>query len=35
MSTNDEHIDPTREAFDTFKALPRHEPIWMLNLVRF
>lgn len=28
-------INPTREAFDAFKALPRDEPIWMLNLVRF
>jgi uncharacterized protein (DUF1330 family) len=32
---SDRHIDPTREAFDGFKALPRDEPIWMLNLVRF
>jgi len=29
------HIDPDRDAFDAFKALPRDEPIWMLNLVRF
>ena len=29
------HVDPTRAAFDAFKALPRDEPIWMLNLVRF
>ena len=29
------HIDPTRAAFDAFKALPRDEPIWMLNLVQF
>ena len=29
------HIDPTRAAFDAFKALPRDQPIWMLNLVRF
>jgi uncharacterized protein (DUF1330 family) len=28
-------IDPTRVAFDLFKALPRDEPIWMLNLVQF
>lgn len=28
------HIDPTREQFDTFKALPRDTPISMLNLVR-
>ena len=29
------HVDPTREAFDAFKALPRDQPIWMLNLVRY
>jgi uncharacterized protein (DUF1330 family) len=29
------YIDPTRAAFDLFKALPRDEPIWMLNLVQF
>ena len=29
------HVDPTRAAFDAFKALPRDEPIWMLNLVRY
>ena len=29
------HIDPTRAAFDAFKALPRGETIHMLNLVRF
>lgn len=28
-------VDPTRAAFDLFKALPRDEPIWMLNLVRY
>lgn len=28
-------IDPTRAAFDMFKALPRDEPIWMLNLIRY
>jgi uncharacterized protein (DUF1330 family) len=33
--TDDRHIDPTRAAFDAFKALPREEPVWMLNLVRF
>jgi len=33
MSEN--HIDPTREQFDAFKALPRDQPIEMLNLVRF
>ena len=29
------HIDPTREQFDAFKALPRDAPIAMLNLVRY
>ncbi len=29
------HIDPTREAFDAFKALPRDRPVAMLNLLRF
>jgi uncharacterized protein (DUF1330 family) len=29
------YIDPTREAFDAFKALPRNEPIHMLNLIRY
>jgi len=29
------HVDPDREAFDAFKALPRDTPIEMLNLVRF
>jgi uncharacterized protein (DUF1330 family) len=33
--TDTVHVDPTRAAFDAFKALPRDEPIWMLNLVRF
>lgn len=28
-------IDPTRTAFDAFKALPRDQPIEMLNLVRY
>ena len=28
-------VDPDRAQFDTFKALPRGEPIEMLNLVRF
>ena len=28
-------IDPTREAFDAFKALPRDTPIHMINLLRF
>ncbi|MEO0033246.1 MAG: hypothetical protein RIS94_3004 [Pseudomonadota bacterium] len=29
------YIDPSRENFDRFKALPRDEPVHMLNLVRF
>ncbi len=29
------HVDPTREAFDAFKALPRDTPLNMLNLLRF
>ncbi|HVY85773.1 MAG TPA: DUF1330 domain-containing protein [Caulobacterales bacterium] len=29
------YVDPTRAAFELFKALPRDEPIFMLNLVRF
>lgn len=28
------HIDPERAAFDAFKALPRDEPVHMLNLLR-
>ena len=28
-------IDPSRENFNTFKALPRDTPIHMLNLIRF
>jgi uncharacterized protein (DUF1330 family) len=28
-------VDPTREAFDAFKALPRDTPLNMLNLVQF
>lgn len=31
----DAHVDPTREAFDAFKSLPRDMPIHMLNLLRF
>ncbi len=31
----DAHIDPTRAAFEAFKALPRDTPIEMLNLVAF
>lgn len=33
--TIDAHIDPTREAFDLFKSLPRDTPIQMLNLICF
>jgi uncharacterized protein (DUF1330 family) len=33
--TTEAYVDPTRAAFDLFKALPRDEPIWMLNLVRY
>ena len=33
--TVDNYIDPTRESFDAFKALPRDTPINMLNLLRF
>ena len=32
---SDQHIDPTRAAFDLFKSLPRDTPINMLNLVRY
>jgi uncharacterized protein (DUF1330 family) len=28
------HVDPTREHFEAFKALPRDTPILMLNLIR-
>ena len=28
-------VDPTREAFDAFKDLPRDVPVEMLNLVRY
>jgi uncharacterized protein (DUF1330 family) len=31
----DAYIDPTREAFDLFKSLPRDVPINMLNLLKF
>jgi uncharacterized protein (DUF1330 family) len=33
--TDDAHIDPTREAFELFKSLPRDVPINMLNLLLF
>jgi uncharacterized protein (DUF1330 family) len=29
------YIDPGRDQFEAFKALPRDEPIMMLNLLRF
>jgi len=29
------YLDPTREAFDAFKDLPRDQPINMLNLIRY
>ena len=29
------HVDPARENFDAFKALPRDTPINMLNLIRY
>ena len=29
------HIDPERKQFEAFKALPRDEPVMMLNLLRF
>jgi uncharacterized protein (DUF1330 family) len=32
--SEDRYADPHRAAFETFKALPRDEPIEMLNLVR-
>jgi uncharacterized protein (DUF1330 family) len=31
----DRYVDPTREQFDAFKALPRHAPVGMLNLIRY
>ncbi len=35
MMADDIYLDPTRESFDAFKALPRDVPINMLNLLRF
>ena len=29
------YVDPEREAFEAFKALPRDEPVMMLNCLRF
>ncbi len=31
----EQHVDPEREQFEAFKALPRDAPVAMLNLVRF
>jgi len=31
----DQFIDPSRSNFDAFKALPRDEPVAMLNLLQF
>lgn len=33
--SDDCYIDPSREHFEAFKALPRNVPIHMLNLLRF
>lgn len=33
--SQDQFVDPSREGFDAFKALPRDTPINMLNLLRF
>lgn len=33
--SEDRHVDPERNQFDAFKALPRDMPINMLNLLRF
>jgi uncharacterized protein (DUF1330 family) len=35
QAVTEPHIDPNREQFDAFKALPRGAPIAMLNLVRY
>lgn len=29
------YVDPEPDQFEAFKALPRDEPIMMLNLLRF
>lgn len=34
MHNYKQHIDPQREQFEAFKALPRDKPIMMLNLIR-
>lgn len=33
--TNELFVDPSRENFNAFKALPRDTPIEMLNLIRY
>jgi uncharacterized protein (DUF1330 family) len=33
--SGDLYIDPSRASFDLFKSLPRDQPIWMLNQVKF
>jgi uncharacterized protein (DUF1330 family) len=33
--SEDRFVDPSRAHFEAFKALPRDEPIHMLNLLRF
>ena len=33
--TEERFVDPSRQNFDAFKALPRNTPINMLNLVRY
>lgn len=33
--SGDTYIDPSRDHFEAFKALPRDKPIHMLNLLRF
>ena len=35
MATQDQFVDPSRTLFEAFKALPRDEPVLMLNLLRF
>lgn len=33
--TDDRFIDPSRSNFEAFKALPRNEPVAMLNLIQY
>ena len=35
MTSMTNYVDPERDQFEAFKALPRDEPIMMLNLLRF